>query len=86
MEPMTRLPCVPCPGSPPLHSRFRLCSSGGVWTGASCCLEAPPHTPSRSWPQLGSPGPVVTPALTISWLLGPTLCSQLLPCLPKAVL
>ena len=29
MELMTRLPRVLCPGSPPLHSRFRLCSSRG---------------------------------------------------------
>ena len=50
MEPMTRLPCVPCPG---LHRSIAVSDSallGGVRTGASCCLEAPPRTPSRSWP------------------------------------
>lgn len=40
----------PLPGvSAPLQP-FQTCSSGGAWTGASCCLEAPPRTLSRSWP------------------------------------
>lgn len=86
MEPTTRLPCIPCPGSPPLYSRFRLAPPGVH--GQEPPVASKPllaHSPVPG-PQLGSPSPVVTPALTTSWLLGPTLHSQLLPCLPKAVL
>ena len=50
MEPMTRLPCVPCPGLHPSTAVSDSALPGGVRTGASCCLKAPPRTPSRSWP------------------------------------
>ena len=56
VELMTRLPRVLCPGSPPLHSRFQLCSSRGCVDRSLLLPRSPSsHTLPFLIPSTGRP-------------------------------